>query len=184
MSEKVDELKELRGVAMSEDDFIKEVAKKQDDRFKDLKRNIVFEKVKQEDGSFKLMGRLSDGVILFPDWKEDESKIIPGIPYICLVYRPIDEETGRKKPVAFAKIICEENIPKLFLGFNDIVQPVWRDKKGKFRAEPIRVTDADIEMFKKSLNLYHVRILKSILMMQSDVKVPYLLVVFRDNETV
>ncbi|GAH23332.1 unnamed protein product, partial [marine sediment metagenome] len=77
------------------------------------------------DGSRKLVSKLPNGKIIFPDRSEQIEKVEVGIPYICLVYE--------REREAFAKVCSEEYRPKIFVQSNKLVTMVWRDKSGKVR---------------------------------------------------
>ena len=71
------------------------------------------------------MSKMPNGKILFPDRSEDMKEIEPGTPYICLVYE--------REREAFAKVVCEEYQPKVYITSSRIPHMVWRDKSGKMR---------------------------------------------------
>jgi len=173
----VDRAKEKRKLGMSEEEFEKIVAERQDERFKDLHWHIVFREVEQPDGSKKIYGNLSSGKIVFPDKKEDITNIKLGFPYICLVYEP---EVENLKTVAFARIICEEYIPTIFCNVNGIVSAVWRDKQGNIHREPLGLKKEERDM---KLSPYHRRLVKALMIMAKDVRAPEVMVVFRENQT-
>ena len=106
---------------------------KQDGQFKDL-YVIVFGWKEQGEGKpKKLMSKLPSGKLVFPDKTENVSMIEQGLPYICLVYdRKVDEE-GKPGREAFAKIICEEYTPKIYVPSSRLPHMVWRDKSGTLR---------------------------------------------------
>jgi len=121
----IDEAYERRGeLGVSKERFEEKVAKKTDDLFTDL-RCLPFSWVDQPDGSKKLMSRLPNGKVVFLDKSEDPSKVRVGVSYICAVYE--------REKVAFAKIICEEYIPKINILPSKMVSSVWRDGKGRVR---------------------------------------------------
>jgi len=69
----------------------------------------------------------------FPDKTEKLDQIEAGLPYICLVYdRKVDEE-GKPGREAFAKIICEEYQPKIYIPSSRLPLMSWRDKSGQLR---------------------------------------------------
>jgi hypothetical protein len=81
---------------------------------------------------------VADGFIsknCFPDKSEKLDTIEQGLPYICLVYdRKVDEE-GKPGREAFAKIICEEYTPKIYVPQSRLPHMVWRDKSGTLRSK-------------------------------------------------
>jgi len=128
----VDEAKKLQRISGEKaKEFEDKVLQKQDGQFKDL-YVIVFGWKEQGDGKpKKLMSKLPSGKLVFPDKTENVSMIEQGLPYICLVYdRKIDEE-GKPGREAFAKILCEEYTPKIYVPSNRLPHMVWRDKNGK-----------------------------------------------------
>ena len=131
----IEEAKRLKGVSGKRaETFERELIDKQDQNplFKDI-MSVVFGWKKQKDGSKKLVSRMPSGKILFPDKSEDINEIEPGNAYICLVYDRMDDGKGGPGREAFAKIICEEYQPKIYMLSSGVVQMVWRDKKGKMR---------------------------------------------------
>jgi hypothetical protein len=125
-------LKRITGEAAKE--FEEKVLAKQDGQFKDL-YVIVFGFKIQPDGSKKLLSKLPSGKLCFPDKSEKLDTIEQGLPYICLVYdRRVDEE-GKPGREAFAKIICEEYTPKIYVPSSRLPHMVWRDKSGTLRSK-------------------------------------------------
>ena len=123
-------IKRISGEAGKE--FEEKVLAKQDGQFKDL-YVIVFGYKQQGDGSKKMMSKLPSGKLVFPDKSENLASIEVGLPYICLVYdRKVDEE-GKPGREAFAKIICEEYTPKIYIPSSRLPHMVWRDKSGQLR---------------------------------------------------
>ena len=121
----IDEAYERKGeLGISRERFEEKVMKKTDELFTDL-RCLPFSWVEQPDGSKKLMSRLPNGKIVFLDKSEDPTKVRTDISYICAVYE--------REKVAFAKIICEEYIPRINILTNRMVSTVWRDEKGRAR---------------------------------------------------
>lgn len=104
--------------------FVEEILEKQDSLFKDI-MVVTFGWKVQEDGSKKLVSKLPNGKIIFPDRSEALEEIESGVPYICLVYE--------REREAFAKVICEEYQPKIFVPSSRIPQMVWREESGKIR---------------------------------------------------
>ncbi len=131
----IDDAKKLKSVSGKRAEaFEKEIIDKQNQNplFKDI-MSVVFGWKRQDDGSKKLVSKLPSGKILFPDKSEDLKEIQPGNAYICLVYDRMDDGKGGPGREAFAKIICEEYKPKIYILSSRVVQMVWRDKKGKMR---------------------------------------------------
>lgn len=121
----IDEAKEKKGVKglkEKEEEFEKDVVEKQDHLFTDI-MSVVFGWKTQPDNSKKLVSKLPNGKIIFPDRSEELERLEPGVPYICLVYE--------REREAFAKICAEEYQPKIFVLANRIVTMVWRNEKGK-----------------------------------------------------
>lgn len=112
--------------------FEKKVLDKQDGQFTEL-MSVIFGWVLQEDKSKKLMSRLPSGKILFPDWSENLEEIEPGIPYICLVYDRKVNEKGEPGKEAFAKIICREYQPKIFVPSSRMPCMVWTKENGEVK---------------------------------------------------
>ncbi len=83
---------------------------------------IVFGWKLQPDGSKKLVAKLPNGKIIFPD-RSEQGAVEPGVPYICLVYE--------REREAFAKVCSEEYQPKIYVQSNRIVTMVWREPSGK-----------------------------------------------------
>jgi hypothetical protein len=121
----VDEAKQKKGVIGEQATKLEqEIASKQNVLFKDI-YSVVFGWRVQEDKSRKLVSKMPNGKILFPDRTENMEEVEPGTPYICLVYE--------REREAFAKIICEEHQPKIFVPSSRIPHMVWRDESGKIR---------------------------------------------------
>ena len=112
--------------------FEQKVLEKQDDQFSQI-MSIIFGWKIQTDASKKMVSKMPNGRILFPDKSEDVDSIEPGIPYICLVYEPELNPDGTPARQAYAKIICEEYIPIIFVPKSRIPVMVWIDEKGKKR---------------------------------------------------
>lgn len=94
--------------------FEKKISEREDGQF-NLLMSIVFGKKLQEDGSRKLMSKMPSGKALFPDRSESLEEIEPGIPYVCLVYDRELNEKGEPGREAFAKIICKEYQPIIYV---------------------------------------------------------------------
>jgi len=123
----IDEVKRRKGVAGERaKEFEEEILNKQDSLFRDI-MCVTFGWKLQEDGTKKLVSKLPNGKILFPDRSVNLEEIEPGTPYICLVY---DREDGRE---GFAKVICEEYQPKIYIPSSRVPLMVWRDEKGNIR---------------------------------------------------
>jgi len=138
----------------------KQILDKQDLLFKDI-MCVTFGWKVQEDGKQKLVSKLPNGKILFPDRSENMDEIEPGIPYLCLVYE--------REREAFAKIICEEYQPKIFVTSYRMPYIVYRDDKGRIR----RIAPEG--------NTYEERIVHAIKKVE-DLGFPFVRVIFRKNE--
>jgi len=125
-----DAKKKLRLSGKKAESFEKNVLERQDGQFNRL-MSIIFGWKIQEDGSKKLISKMPNGKILFPDKSEDPDRIAPGIPYICLVYEPKENPDGSLARQAYAKIICEEDIPTIFIPSSRIPVMVWVAKDGR-----------------------------------------------------
>jgi len=117
--------------------FESKVLERQDGQFTKIV-SVIFGWKLQKDGSQKLVSRMSSGKILFPDKSENLDEIEPGIPYICLVYdRPNEyDEAGnliKEGREAFAKLICQEYEPKIFVPQNKLPVMVWTEENGNVR---------------------------------------------------
>jgi len=131
----IEDAKNRKGVTGKRaESFEKEIIENQEKYplFKDI-MSVVFGWKVQDDGTRKLVSKMPSGKILFPDKSEDLKSIEPGNAYICLVYDRMDDGKGGPGREAFAKIICEEYQPKIYILSSRVVQMVWRDKKGKMR---------------------------------------------------
>jgi len=131
----IDDAKKLKGVSgKAAETFEEEITEKQNlnPLFKDI-MSVVFGWKMQSDGTKKLVSKMPSGKILFPDKSEDINEIEPGNAYICLVYDRTEDGKGGPGREAFAKIICEEYQPKIYVLSSRVVQLVWRDNKGKMR---------------------------------------------------
>ena len=107
----------------TDEEFKQYVEEKKDERFKDI-RSLIFSWVPQEDGSKKLMSRLPNGKFVFLD-KYERFQVKPGRAYLCLVY-----ETEK---VAFAKVLCEEQEPIIWVLPNKLVTLRYVDNKGRLK---------------------------------------------------
>ena len=110
-----------RVVGPAAEEFKALVAGKQDNLFKDI-MCVVFGWKVQPDGSKKLVAKLPNGKIIFPD-RSEQGEVEPGVPYICLVYE--------REREAFAKVCSEEYQPKIYVMPSKMVSMVWRDPSGK-----------------------------------------------------
>ena len=79
------------------------------------------------------MSRLPNGKILFLDWSETEDEIKIDSPYICVVYEPETNPDGTQARQAYARIICEEYMPKITIHKDGVVHMIWKDQKGNTR---------------------------------------------------
>lgn len=157
----MDEAKNAKRVTgKAADDFEKDILEKQDIFFKDI-MCVTFGWKMQENGDRKLVSKLPNGKIIFPDRSEEEKDIEPGIPYICLVF-----ERPRE---AFAKICAEEYQPKIYVTSSRIPSMVWRDHSG--------------QMIRKMPhgNSYEVRILSAVKQME-ELGFPSIRIIFRKNQ--
>jgi len=93
--------------------------------------SVIFGWKQQDDGSRKLVSKHPSGKIMFPDKSEDTREIEPGMAYLCLVYEPEFNKEGEKARETFAKIICEESVPKIYILNNRVVTYAFRDKNDK-----------------------------------------------------
>lgn len=118
----IDEAVQRKGViGPAAEEFKSLVAGKQDNLFKDI-MCVVFGWKIQPDGSKKLVAKLPNGKIIFPD-RSEQGSVEPGVPYICLVYE--------REREAFAKVCSEEYQPKIYIMPNKLISMVWRDESGK-----------------------------------------------------
>ena len=131
----IDEAKKLKGVTgKPAESFQNEVTEMMEryPQFKDI-MSVVFGWKKQPDGSRKLVSKHVSGKILFPDKSEDLKEIEPGNAYLCLVYEPELNAKGEPARETFAKIICEEYQPKIFVLSSRVVTYAYRDPKGHMK---------------------------------------------------
>ena len=127
MGEKLnlDEATEKRKIGTSIDDFHKIIDDnlREDDRFKDF-RELVFAWNEKQG---KYISHLPSNKVCFPHHHQDKGiEIIPGRHYMCMVYEPIDEKTGKPATFSFAKIICESYEPFVSVMDPAIVRYFWR----------------------------------------------------------
>jgi len=157
----IDEAKKIKGVSGARaKEFENEILGKQDTLFNDI-MCVTFGWKVQEDGSRKLVSKMPNGKILFPDRSEDMKEIEPGTPYICLVYE--------REREAFAKVVCEEYQPKIYVPSSKIPSMVWRDSNGKMRRKA------------PYGNSYEVRMISAIKEMEK-LGFPSIKVIFRNNQ--
>jgi len=157
----IDEAKKIRRVAGKDGEkFEKDIMEKQDSLFTDI-MCVSFGWKDQPDKSKKLVSKLPNGKIIFPDRSEDMSQVEPGIPYICLVYE--------REREAFAKICCEEYQPKIYIPTSRMPSIVYKDATG----ETIRKMPHG--------NSYEMRILEAIKTAE-DLGFPSIRVIFRKNQ--
>ena len=123
----IDEAKKRKGkLGMSDGEFEGIVENKQDELFTDL-RSLIFQWKEQDDKSKKMMSRLPNGKIVFLDRSDSPDDIKTDTPYICAVFE--------REREAFAKIICEEYKPKIYVLPSHLVRVVYKDKKNNTRKE-------------------------------------------------
>jgi hypothetical protein len=124
----VDEANERKGkLGMSSDDFEELIRSKQDDLFTDL-RSLIFQWKVQPNGEKKLMSRIPNGKVVFLDRSDNPEEIKTDTPYICAVYE--------REKEAFAKIVCEEYKPKIYVLPSHLVTIVYRDNNKTKREMP------------------------------------------------
>jgi len=152
------ELKMVQGERAKE--FEGEILEKQDSLFKDI-MCITFGWKVQDDGSKKLVSKLPNGKIIFPDRSEVIEEMEPGTPYICLVYE--------REREAFAKIICEEYQPKIYVPSSRVPTMVWKEKNGNIKHK-IPMGDT-----------YEVRIVSAVKEMEQ-LGFPSIKIIFRTNQ--
>ena len=123
--ESLDEANEKRPIGTSTDDFQKAIDDnlQEDDRFKDIRELVFNWNEKQE----KYISHLPSNKVCFPHHHQDKGiDIVPGRHYICMVYEPIDEKTGKPATYSFAKIISEVYEPFISVLEQDVVRYFWR----------------------------------------------------------
>jgi len=140
--------------------FKNEVSEKQDNLFTDI-MSVVFGWKMQPSGDKKLVSKLPNGKIIFPDRSEQRETVQPGVPYICLVYE--------REREAFAKICSEEYQPKIFIPGSRMLTMVWRDDSGKIRRKVPHE------------NSYEERIVAAVKEMEK-LKFPSVRIIFRNNQ--
>lgn len=110
---------------------------KKNQYFNTLWSGIVFESKEQKEGGKKLIAELPSGKYCFLDKGENEDKVKSGIPYVCLIYEPVDDDTGKELSAAFAKVVCEESIPKIIIHSEGSVYLIYKDNKDRFNKKMI-----------------------------------------------
>jgi hypothetical protein len=157
----IDDAKRLRRVVGRDgDEFEKDITTKQDSLFTDI-MCIIFGWKMQPDGSKKLVSKLPNGKIVFPDRSEEISLIEPGIPYICLVFE--------REREAFAKVCAEEYQPKIYVPTSRMPSMVWKTASGETKHKLPHG------------NSYELRILEAIKEME-DMGFPTVRIIFRKNQ--
>jgi len=123
----IDTARDKKGkLGMSDDEFDELVGDKQNELFSDL-RSLMFQWKKQDktDKEKKFMSRLPNGKVVFLDRSDDPEDLKTDTPYICAVYE--------REREAFAKVICEEYKPTIYVLPSHLVSIVYRDDKNKTR---------------------------------------------------
>ncbi len=153
VKDSIDKIKETRRVPMSEEEFEKIAFDKYDENSFNRHEILVFGRTKQPDGTYKVMTRLRSNKVCFPDQTEDIDKIVLGKYYHCWVHEPTPtEEKPNLGRVAFARIICEVYVEKIYISENWIYTHLYRDSKGNThrdpetleqRSEMIKLTEAE-----------------------------------------
>ena len=156
----LDELDDKSLSKGSAESLKKSVMEMQNPQFTDIMIATFGWKI-QSDKSRKLVSKLPNGKILFPDRSESKQEIEPGIPYVCLVYE--------REREAFAKICAEEYQPKIYIHPSKMVAVVWRKKNG------------DVEHKVPVGNSYNERLLKAFQIVE-DEGFPSIRVVIRRNQ--
>ncbi len=170
----IDEAIKKKGVSgKAATEFVDEIAGKQDNQFTSI-MSVVFGWKAQPDGSKKLVSKLPNGKIMFPDRSEEVEHIEAGVPYICLIYERKDELDAKGNVIrqgreAFAKICSEEYQPKIFVTKSRMPSMVWREESGKVRN---KVPHG---------NSYEIRMISAIKEMEK-LGFPSVRVVFRSNQ--
>lgn len=123
----IEEAKKRKGkLGISDDEFEKMIESKQDELFTDL-RSLIFQWKKQENGEDKMMSRLPNGKVVFLDRSDNPKEIKTDTPYICAVYE--------REREAFAKVVCEEYKPNIYVLPSHLVRIVYRDNKNQTKIE-------------------------------------------------
>lgn len=143
----------------TEEDFLNLIKEKQDERFTDI-RSLVFGWRDQPDGSKKLMSRLPNGKVVFVDRRE-QFEVKPGRSYLCLVYE--------REREAFARILCEEQEPVIWVLQNRLVTLRYVEDNGQ------------LKIVMPHGNTYQERILAALDRLEK-LGFPEIKVIFRENE--
>jgi hypothetical protein len=158
------ELANKKTLLETDKDVESTIDKKKNQYYDTLWSGIVFEKKEQKEGGFKLLAKLPSGKFIFLDKGENKNQIKIDVPYICLIYEPVNSKTGKEMSVAFAKVVCEESIPKILVHPEGAVYLIYKNNKGEFKKEMIasktyafRITEAVKKM--ESLGFEDVRII-------------------------
>ena len=167
----IDKADELKGeLGTSKEKLVERIYLKGDERFSDLWSCIIFSWKEQPGGKKKIMSRLPNGKILFLDWSENEDEIKIDSPYICVVYEPETNPDGTLARQAYARIICEEYMPKITVHKDGVVHMIWKDQKGntrhtmpgiKYNSFGERLTDAVKQMENKGFEEVRLVFLKN-----------------------
>jgi hypothetical protein len=187
VKDSIDKIKESRKVPMSEEEFERIAIEKYEEPTFTDHHILVFTKRLQNDGTYKVLTTLGNNKICFPDQTEDVNSIELGKYYHCWVHEPKStEEKPNLGRVAFARIICEVYIPKVFISENWIYTMVWRDNKGNTRRDPETV-EQRVEMLKlteteKKIEIRpeHKRLLLALLRLK-ETGTPSVEIVFQEN---
>lgn len=130
----IDKAAELKGeLGTTKEQLAEKICLKEDERFCDLWSCIIFSWKEQPNNKKKLMSRLPNGKVLFLDWSENDEEIKIDSPYICVVYEPELNPDGSQARQAYARVICEEYMPKITIRKDRVVHMIWKDQKGATR---------------------------------------------------
>lgn len=121
----------------SKEQVKKTISQKRNQYYDTLWTGIVFEYKEQNEGGKKLIAKMPSGKYIMLDKGEDSDLVKAGIPYVCLLYEPTNEKTGKEMSVAFAKVVCEESIPKILIHPEGSVYMIYKDDKGNFKKKMI-----------------------------------------------
>jgi hypothetical protein len=113
------------------------IENKKNQYYDTLWTGITFDYKEQNEGGKKLIAKLPSGKYVFLDKGENTELIKPGIPYICLIYEPVNDKTGKEMSASFAKIVCPESVPKIIVNPDGMIYMIYRDDKGNFKKEMI-----------------------------------------------
>jgi len=164
-----DAKKRMKYIGDRAKEFEESIEEKQNQQFSDI-MCVVFGYKLQDDGTKKLISKLPNGKILFPDKSTELKEIEPGTPYLCLVYEPEFNSKGEPAREAFAKLICEEYQPRIYVPSSRIPQMVWRESNGKTRHKA-PFGNSYTERMMAALNEY-----------ENNLKVSAVKIVFRKNQ--